>query len=268
MKAGITGIGLWGHGFNGWENFLTGLETGFAAPADGAPVVPAPSSIPARERRRAPLTVKMAIEVIDQAAAMAGTPQHEMCSVFSSAMGDSHITDYMCRTLAGPGKLLSPTRFHNSVHNTPSGYWSIGAENRLPSTFVSGYWDSFSIALLESVSLALSENKATALVIYDVAFGQPLFDIAPISEDFAAAFIIVPEANQAPWAIEVQVVAESCPVPAASNAFLAERMEKNPAASALLLCELLALQQPATLGWPMGDTAQPGSSLELTITQA
>jgi len=263
MKAGITGIGLWGYGLNGWNNFLAGLRDGFAEPADGAPVAPAPESIPARERRRAPLSVTMAIEVIDQAAAMAGVGQEKLCSVFSSSMGDSHITDYMCRTLAGPDKMLSPTRFHNSVHNTPSGYWSIGAENRLPSTFVSGFRDSFPIALLESISLAHSENKPTVLAIYDVAFGLPLYDVCPTSEDFAAAFIFEPDADNAQWGIEVEILAGHQPAPLSSNVFLAERVANNPAAAALNFCAALADPDYGGIRWPMGDTAEPGTSLAL-----
>jgi hypothetical protein len=263
MKAGIAGIGLWGYGLNGWGSFLAGLRDGFVEPADGLPAAPAPASIPARERRRAPLSVKMAIEVIDQAAAMAGFGQETLCSVFSSSMGDSHITDYMCRALAGPDKMLSPTRFHNSVHNTASGYWSIGAENRLPSTFVSGFRDSFPIALLESISIAHSENKPTVLAIYDVAFGMPLYDVCPTSEDFAAAFIVVPDAENARWGIDVDILAERHPAPVSGNAFLAERVANNPAAAAVNFCAALATPNHTVLYWPMGDTAEPGSSLAL-----
>mgnify|MGYP002075717815 CR=1 FL=1 len=33
---------------------------------------------------------------------------------------------------ASDDRLISPTRFHNSVHNAPSGYWSIAARSTRP----------------------------------------------------------------------------------------------------------------------------------------
>jgi hypothetical protein len=250
MKAGITGIGLWGNGLNGWDKFVSDYKTGFSS-SGSTTAPPSPAGIPARERRRAPLTVKLAIEVIEQASSMALVEQHELCSVFSSAMGDSHITDYMCRTLAGDDKTLSPTKFHNSVHNTPSGYWSIGANNRMPSTFVSGCRNSFSIALLETMSLAISEQKPTVLAIYDVAFGQPLFDVCPISEDFAAALIIDPDTSKATWSLELDTVLDPGEHSNPKNAYLADRVKCNPSASALILCEMLAEKSSKTFNLPL-----------------
>jgi hypothetical protein len=263
MKAGINGIGIWGPGLNGWDNFLLGLEHGFSIPED-QPKAPTPTSIPARERRRAPLTVKLASEVIQQAATMASVSQAELCSVFSSAMGDSHITDYMCKVLAGPQKMLSPTKFHNSVHNTPSGYWSIGAENRQPSTFVSGFQNSMPVALLESVTLANSEAKPTVLVIYDVAFGQPLFDTSPTSEDFAAAFVITPESAASRWSIDLEYVTGTDEQSEPNNDFLRTRAAHNPAATALALCEACAANQQRLIHWPVDGT--DGSALAVTLS--
>jgi hypothetical protein len=58
----------------------------------------------------------MAIEVMDQACKMANISPDDVAVIFSSAMGDMQITDYMCRALAKTPKLISPTKFHNSVH--------------------------------------------------------------------------------------------------------------------------------------------------------
>jgi hypothetical protein len=254
MKIGIEGIGLWAHGLTSWQGFSAGLTDGFSVPAE-SPGKPAPTGIPARERRRAPLSVKLAIEVINQAATMSEINEQDMCSVFSSAMGDNHITDYICRTLAADKLSLSPTKFHNSVHNTASGYWSISTGNRLPSTFISAFTNSFPVALLEAAALAIDEAKPTALALYDVAFGQPLYDICPASEDFAAAFILTPEPTTARWVLDLNIEAtteqNAAAQPDSETAFIKERLHNNPAALALTLCELLAGQQPATLRWPL-----------------
>ncbi len=57
------------------------------------------------------------------AAAIAGSgrPAADLPCVFVSAHGDLSINDYACSTLATDPSVLSPTRFHNSVHNAAGG---------------------------------------------------------------------------------------------------------------------------------------------------
>ena len=93
---------------------------------------PKPQAVPPKERRRAGLMINLAVEVAHQACENAGVDKTVIPSVFVSALGDTAITDYMCRKLSQPEKMLSPTKFHNSVHNAPSGYWTISSENRMP----------------------------------------------------------------------------------------------------------------------------------------
>ena len=97
---------------------------------------PAPALLAANERRRAPDTVLVALEVASQALLHAGfsaadssedsaedsASPHDLASVFVSSHGDLPITDALCTTLASNPRLLSPTRFHHSVHNAASGY--------------------------------------------------------------------------------------------------------------------------------------------------
>ena len=126
MRIGISGIGIWGRGMRNWPEFCALVNTG----DDGAAAqwqAPAPAAIPARERRHSPLMVKLAVEVACQACDMAGLDRRDVATVFGSSMGDGEISDYLCRALASESKVLSPTRFHNSVHNAPAGYWSISA---------------------------------------------------------------------------------------------------------------------------------------------
>ncbi|MEJ0008028.1 MAG: beta-ketoacyl synthase chain length factor [Steroidobacteraceae bacterium] len=106
----------------------TRLEVGVAGfavwnPTDASR--PQPSLLPPNERRRAPDTVAVALEVAQAACLNAGRDPAQLPTVFASTYGDLAITDYMCSTLARAPLTLSPTRFHNSVHNAASGYWSI-----------------------------------------------------------------------------------------------------------------------------------------------
>ena len=97
-----------------------------ATPAD-APRKPSPRLLAPNERRRAPETVAVALEVALAACAMATARiPRQLPSVFASTHGDLAITDYMAATLATEPRTISPTRFHNSVHNAAAGYWTIG----------------------------------------------------------------------------------------------------------------------------------------------
>ena len=65
----------------------------------------------------------------------------------------SRINDYMCATLAATPTLISPTKFHNSVHNAAAGYWT----HRPPaatsaSTALTAFDASFGAGLLEAAS--------------------------------------------------------------------------------------------------------------------
>jgi 3-oxoacyl-(acyl-carrier-protein) synthase len=105
----LVGVGIWSESFSGWEQFLA-VVNGASVEADSKLQ---PELIPARERRRAPQFVKMAVEVMDQACSMADVDRSTVATVFGSGMGDMEITDYMCRTLATMPRAISPTKFHN-----------------------------------------------------------------------------------------------------------------------------------------------------------
>jgi|GEM_PF-1826690 len=188
MIIQLTGIGIWTRGLT---HFSTLLEnTGIDPHAEY--VIPAPVAIPARERRRAGHFINLAVEVAHQACEMAGVDKRTIPSVFTSALADTEISDYMCRKLAQNEKLLSPTQFHNSVHNAASGYWSISAQNRAPSTFVGGFDRSFGAGLLEATSQVVAFGTPVLLVGYDLATRSPFHEMLPIDVSLGVAMVLTP----------------------------------------------------------------------------
>ena len=103
----------------------------------------------ANERRRAPVTVLLALEVASAAVAASGHAAATLASVFTSAHGDLPITDTLCRTLAEQPLALSPTRFHHSVHNAASGSWAMASGSHAASTALAAGGHSFAAGLLE-----------------------------------------------------------------------------------------------------------------------
>jgi hypothetical protein len=172
LHACIAGIGYWSSGLPSWEAACEYARSG-ALPAD-APAKPSPQLLAPNERRRAPESVAVALEVAMAACADAGVNPAALPSVFASTHGDLAITDYMCSTLAEDPRALSPTRFHNSVHNAAAGYWTIGNQCVQPTTALSAWDASFAQGLLEALAQLATGTGAVLLAAYDTAATGPL----------------------------------------------------------------------------------------------
>ena len=163
----IDGVALWAPELPGWDAARAAF-TGQALAAGPAPTRrPAPTLLAANERRRAPDSVAVALEVAQAALAQSGRVAAELASVFCSAHGDLPIIDGLCATLASQPLLLSPTRFHHSVHNAASGYWAIGSHSRCASTALAAFEHSFGAGLLEAATQCACTDEAVLLVGFD-----------------------------------------------------------------------------------------------------
>ena len=167
LGATVAGIGYWSEGLPDWSA-ARAFATGGALPAD-APARPAPQLLAPNERRRAPPSVLVALEVALSACRDAGHDPASLPSVFASTHGDLGITDYMCATLAGTPTDVSPTKFHNSVHNAAAGYWTIGSGCMRTATAISAHRATFAQGLLEALSQLATDADAVLLVGYDTA---------------------------------------------------------------------------------------------------
>lgn len=121
-----------------------------------------PSSLPANEARRTTTVIRLALKVIESIEYGSDTSV-----VFSSSEGDLDITDKICKTLSTKEKMVSPTLFHNSVHNAPAGYFSIAADMKTPSISLSAGDNTFSAGLIEATTQVLIEKNDVLLVAYD-----------------------------------------------------------------------------------------------------
>lgn len=200
---------------------------------------PPAATLPANERRRAPDSVLLAVEVAGQAVAMSGRAAAELACVFASSHGDQAITDSMCRTLAEAPAELSPTRFHNSVHNAPAGYWTIATGCHAPSTAIAAQRASFGAGLLEAVTQVLADQCAVLLVCSDIAGVPPLQEVTGCSASFGCALVLAPQPGAATLAtLELRLDNGT------AQASLPEPLDRwraaNASAAALPLLTLLA----------------------------
>ncbi len=145
--------------------------------------------MPANIRRRASLTTKMAISVATEACLQAEVNPSELASVFASVGGEIQVTDVLCRTLADPQAMVSPTQFHNSVHNTTAGYWGILHGCQHATTAIAAVDDTFAMALLEVWTQLQQQPGDCLLVCYDEYW--PEYLAPPIGElAFATALVL------------------------------------------------------------------------------
>lgn len=188
----VEGIAFWSSYLPGWDVARAVLRGETRAAEKPAPR-PAPALLAPTERRRAPDTVAVALEVAGRACESAGRDPKTLPSVFASTHGDLAISDYMCDTLAKTPTLISPTKFHNSVHNAAAGYWTIGTGCLEPYTAVSAYEHTFGQGLLESASQAASDQLPVLYVAFDIESRGPLSTMAPSKGLLGGALVIAPQ---------------------------------------------------------------------------
>ncbi|HET6553012.1 MAG TPA: beta-ketoacyl synthase chain length factor [Dyella sp.] len=190
LRVHVEGVGLWSSALPDFAA-LQAQQRGESVAAARPPA----TVLPANERRRAPESVLLAVEVAGQAVAMSGRDASQLLCVFSSAYGDQLISDYMCATLAQVPTELSPTRFHNSVHNAPAGYWTIATGCHAASSAISAGRASFGAGLLEAATLCQAEQRPVLLVCSDIAGHGPLGDMSGTRTSFGCALVLSPESD-------------------------------------------------------------------------
>lgn len=242
----ISAAGLAGPGLPGWEaslNVLSGTEPYLAAELPPYQ----PQLLPPNERRRATPAVRQAFRAAEDAVARAPRPAAELATVFASSDADMSIIHRICSALSEDGRIISPTDFHNSVHNAAAGYWSIAVGARGPSNTVCAYDASFAAGLLEAAALVATDGCDTLLVAYDVPPPEPLNVKRPIGSAFSVALVLSP-ASAMPGAPRLRLSVGAGGEPTRmEQAGLETLRRSNPAARALPLLRLLAARASGTV---------------------
>jgi hypothetical protein len=198
-----------------------------------------PELLPANEKRRATELVRMAFRVCEQVVAGTTIAPSSWASVFASSGGDYPIIDQISRSLCEDERLVSPTQFHNSVHNSAAGYWSIATESRAASTSLSAFDDSFCAGLIEAMCLCHANAEPTLLAVYDIVPPAPLHAKRPITTEFGAGFLLTPSPTAQTLAT-ITLHTASVSEASANEERWASLIASNPSARALPLLVALA----------------------------
>jgi hypothetical protein len=267
----ILGIGAWGPNFQNWSE-LSAILNGEQFEAHGIKG-PKPQAIPANERRRAPLPVRLAVESSWQAVNEAGLDPAKLPSVFVSAIGDTQLTDYMCSVLSTESKALSPTKFHNSVHNAAAGYWTISTGCTQAANSVAGFQESVSLALMEALIQCQAEQRPLLISFYDAPCSEVLCELLENDVPFAASIVIAPASysktrpNFSAKVCQHELKTHDNHWPALdAHQSLQSSYAKNPSAKILSLLKLLVsvgLTDPDPIELPLSQQ----TSLRIAVTE-
>jgi len=261
MWVYVNGVGVLGPGLPGWADSRAVLLS--KVPHDSATMPDISGAfLPATERRRAGKNTRLAIEVAREAVAQAGISPHDVATVFASSSADTEVIHAICETLASEDRMVSPTRFHNSVHNAAAGYWSIAAGSRQPSTSLAYYDKSVAAGLLEAATQAAIEQIPVLLVVYETPYPEPLASVQPTCASFGAALLLSPTQTEASIAhLSIELAPHATPSPAFAGSLETLR-QGNFAARILPLLRALASTEPALV--MLEHVAAQGMQVECT----
>ena len=253
LRIHIEGIGFWAPSLPSWPIARAAFQ-GIGGPVEPPAKRPSPEILAPAERRRAPDSVALALEVAAAAVRESGRDAATLPSIFTSAHGDLAVNDYMSSTLATQPTLISPTRFHNSVHNASAGYWTIATECRAASTALTAFGTSFAAGLLEAATQCIADDRAVLLVAYDVQAVGALASVAKSEGLLAAAFVVAPGSDLASQPVFDATLVSGPTSAAALRSNAGRALAGNAMADMLPFLEALALDASGTLDLPLSRT--------------
>lgn len=243
LSAWIEGVGFLAPGLPDWptaRTVLRGEQALVAAPS----VLPAPAILPAAERRRASRVVKLTLAVGLEAAASAGADVATLATVFSASGADGHNCHALCEQLATDDRQVSPTRFHNSVHNAAAGYWGIATKSMAPCQVLCAFDASFGAGLLDALGQVVLDRQPTLLIAYDTEYPEPLNAKRPVPDAGGVGLLLTPEKTARSLA-QITVRPSTAPADRLADAGLETLRTTIPALRALPLLGCLARQETA-----------------------
>jgi len=181
----------------------------------------------------------MGVEVLEQATIGSGCDPENVQSVWATANGEHSVAIKILGMMRrGEGK-LSPTHFHNSVHNTSSGYASIATGNCASSTTLTGGGELVASAFLEALC-RLETDRNVVIVLADEPL-QPPFERGGKSSPLALGFYLSCESAGAMAQVSGLRREEVSPVRQS------DRFGRLDVSAALPLLEGIVLGRPGTI---------------------
>jgi hypothetical protein len=253
LTAYIEGVGLLGPSFTDWPSSQTML-TGKTPYSSQKTTIPAPALLPAAERRRSSDITKLSLAIMLEAISAAKLDASTLPSVFTASNGDGYNCHAINEMLASEDREISPTRFHNSVHNAAAGYCSIATASMAPSSVLCAHDASFGAGLLEALTQVVVDGTRCVLVAGDTGYPEPMYSVRKIYDAFGIALVLAPQ--QSPQALaRITVSITHAKADQLKDTVLEALRLSIPAAHGLPLLCAMALNHPTHIVLDyLGDT--------------
>ena len=240
-RATVQGIAVLGPGLPGWPASRPVLAG--ETPWQAAEVtLPPPAILSATERRRTGAVTRLALAVATEAVTASGIPPTDLRIVFGSGNGDAQTVGAILEAVTTPCGFVSPTQFHNSVHNAAAGYWSIGVGSQQPATCVAGDDWTFAASLMKAVAECQLERQPVLLCVYDGLMPPPLDVARSVTSVFGVALVLAPDGPGPALTVQWDPTPPTLARPLLPTLRLLAN--SNPAARSLRLLEALARRVP------------------------
>lgn len=242
INCAVLGIGIFGPGLADWATARAVLS-GSAAYVHAGNPAPSSGLLPVAERRRATPSTRIALTAAQQALTHAQVDATAVPAVFGSSSGNPDIIHDICAMLAAGDYQISPTKFHNSVHNAASGYYSIAVASHCAVTSLCAFDGTAAAALLEAAVQATADQTPVLMVCYDLPYPFPLSEARPTVDAWALALVLAPADHPSAIAqLTLSETAEDVRDTELTDSSLNQARIGNPTARLLPL--LAALAQP------------------------
>jgi Beta-ketoacyl synthase, N-terminal domain len=248
----VSGVGFWAPGYPDARAWASGKES---AVAGEPPAVLLAASL----RRRASALTRMIAEVATQAAEQAAVDLARVPLVMGSALGELRCATDIIASFRDEGGLPSPTKFHNSVHNTAVGYLSMATGNRLGATAVAAGPDTVAVALIEAAMLVQERGGAALLLLADEEVPAALQRFGTYGSA-AVAFCLSAEPTP-----RTRTRLEGLRRDRARPPILPGRWQGHPCSGGLALAAAIENRQPGPL--TLGEASDVGWVVDLTVVE-
>ena len=236
----VDAIGLSAPGLKNWKSSINILSGGINYSATKVDFLK-PKILPSNERRRTTQLIRLAFNSCEQILEQIGTEKLQIASIFSSSGGDYEILDKNCKVLSTHTNNISPTYFHNSVHNATAGYWSLALKNTKTYTSLSAGEYTFAISFLEAVNHLIIDNEPVFLCVFDMFTTPPMYYNNPVENPFSAAFKFSPKVTEDSF-VKLTYNTGSMGTPTrCQNPSIEKLKQDNPSARSLILLEAIAM---------------------------
>jgi hypothetical protein len=217
LHAWLRGVGLWTPAHSSFASWCAaGMPKDFAGGHQRVTsALPVADLLHPRLRRRTSVFTRATVTALQVAVGQGGAALADVRLVLVSSFGEIETTVELLEQLAEPHGPVSPTKFHNSVHNTATGYMSIASGNHRESTALAGGPHNLEIAVLELLAGLEMEGGDAVLLIAEELLPPP-FSRPDADPTFAVAlhFAAEPGGSQHPSSLDLRVSLDPSPVEA------------------------------------------------------